>query len=183
MEKRCVIWVVGFFLVGIMLPGSAQASTGQVPAGITASEWSQIRDKVVERSYLAHEVRAGVYGSVNPVHDWEVVWHPDGETVLSPRSGVDYHIRVRLDSVGYGAETGWRPRYPPRVEVDGVTVFYHWGEGVREWWVNSPSGVEQWFELRSRPASQRASRALYVTLRLKTDLNVAEQPGGSALRF
>ncbi len=40
---------------------------------------------------------------------------------------------------------------PDQITANNITVTYQWNDYLREWWVNSATDLEQWFELEQRP--------------------------------
>ena len=143
-----------------------------VPQDLTASDWSEIQSQIRAHSFEARTSEDGALVAFNPSHGWQVDFQADGQTVLSPNYApqTDYSIALQLRAWGYGDAllpvTG-----PPTLSANAQTVTYQWSSNVREWWINSARGVEQWFELSEPPCIQRQyKKPLVLSMRLNTEL-------------
>ena len=137
---------------------------GEVPEGLSASDWSSIQTQIAAGKYRAYEQADGGFASANPAHGWNIQYATDGTTTLQPRNreAASYQLGFRLEAVGYNKPQAFDR--PQRLSADGTTVTYQWTEDLREWWMNSENGLEQWFELEQRPAGATAGQPLKLQL-------------------
>ncbi|MDP1699020.1 MAG: beta-propeller fold lactonase family protein [Xanthomonadaceae bacterium] len=176
-----VVMLARSLMLGLLLAAGSTSATGLVsassaspPDGLSASDWGAIRAQVAARRYTAHNATDGSVIATNPTHGWHITYQPDGHTVLRPSvsdadTGVGYQIALQLQAVGYGDSVQAVGTTPALTAADN-TVSYQWHPGLREWWVNSDQGVEQWFELAAPPAGRVANAPLSLTLALNTNL-------------
>jgi hypothetical protein len=160
--RRQMTGVLAGLLVGASLLGPAEPARAEPrsrvapPAGLSAGEWQTIAAQIRERPYRL-EPAAGGYRAANPAQGWTVAFDPEGVGVR-PTAG-DWTWALRLVTYGYpGAERAVNA--PPRLTAAGSRVDYDWGEGVTEWWRNSPDGVKQTFVLAERPGPSETAGPL-----------------------
>ncbi len=92
---------------------------------------------------------AGGVRARNPAQHLGVRFTADGVSVSSGRA----RLGLALAGVGYGNRLRAIGPSPPRAAEN--RVFYAHGGGIREWYANGPVGLEQGFELASRPGAGR----------------------------
>ncbi|HEX3317646.1 MAG TPA: hypothetical protein VHR88_06490, partial [Solirubrobacteraceae bacterium] len=108
----------------------------------------------------------------NPAQRLRATFSPAGATIAAGHAGE----RVRLS--GFGRATALQDVAPvtPRVTANRVDYAH---AGVREWWTNGPLGLEQGFDVRSRPGNGRGP--LTLSLGLAGDLRARQAGAGVAL--
>ncbi len=120
-----------------------------------------------EPGYAIHGLAA-----TNYPQQLRATFSPSGATIL------DGSARELIALAAYGRRQDMAPvaTAAPRVDANRVS----WGLGdVDEWWANGPLGLEQGFELRSRPAG--GSGPLTLALRLAGPLRPSLGASGTAL--
>ena len=155
----------------------AHSQPGQ-SAGLSPNEWDQIESQIQARHYaaLAHDEEIGALQAVNRAHGFSINYRPDGRTVLtlSDARSADQRIALKLEAYGYGDDL-IALEHAPALSANGHTVTYQWKPNLREWWINTPRGVEQWFELAERPAiddqGKGGHQPLVVAMQLDTEFN------------
>jgi hypothetical protein len=160
---------------------SQRVEPGELPNGLSSSTWASIQSQIAAGKYLAFQHENGGFVSSNPAHGWQIRYATDGTTTLRPRDrqAQAYQLGLTLCAVGY-AESQTLDR-PEQIFADDFTVTYQWNDYLREWWVNSATGLEQWFELEHRPPGAQSGRPLILAMALATDLAVSQK--GNALSF
>jgi hypothetical protein len=125
---------------------------------------------------------AGGLRAASPAQHLSVSFSTKGVSVSSG----DGRLGLALRGVGYGTRFGSVGRSRPRASANRVT--YAPGRGVREWYTNGPLGLEQGFDLASRPRA--GSGPLTLSLMLTGDMRarlstggVTFSGGGVALRY
>jgi hypothetical protein len=155
--------------------------SGELPNGLSSSAWASIQTQITAGKYLAFQHENGGFVSSNPAHGWQIRYATDGTTTLSPRDrqAQAYQLGLTLSAVGY-TEPQTLAR-PEQISSDDFTVTYQWNDYLREWWVNSATGLEQWFELEHRPPGAQNGQPLTLAMTLATDLAASQQ--GNVLSF
>ncbi|MCO5213329.1 MAG: hypothetical protein M9936_26805, partial [Caldilinea sp.] len=128
---------------------SPQLEPGQPPAGLSAAEWGSIRNQIVADRYRPRAAEANGYVAANPAHGWQIGYARTGATTLAGNG--DWQWGLRLTAYGYGLNLTPVDR-PAALTADTATLTYRWDASLREWWVNTPTGLEQGFTLQRRPA-------------------------------
>ena len=80
-------------------------------------------------------------------------WTPNSVRVASaspPTETDDWTWSLKFDSYGRGASLDDVAN--PSLTADGGRVEYHYPNGVTEWYVNGPLGLQQGFTFASRPS-------------------------------
>ena len=129
------------------LKQSQKIYSGEIPGGLTQSEWSSIKTQITATKYRAYQDEQGGYTSHNPSQGWQIRYRPDGLTVLTPfdTSTTNYRLGLKLNGVGYAQlEEFHRPQ---EISAKDTTVYYQWNNNLREFWINSQGNLEQWFVL------------------------------------
>ena len=155
-----------------------QAQSMVVPDDLSGTDWSQIQAQIEASRYHAQpgDDPADGWHARNPAHGFQIGYGTDGRTVLAleGEDSADVWAALRLRGYGYGEQL-IEVMNAPELSVNGSTVTYRWKPDLREWWVNSERGVEQWFELAKRPAVARDGQPLVMAMALDTELNVQLQ--------
>jgi hypothetical protein len=161
-------------------PGQ-RVEPGELPNGISSSAWAGIQSQIAAGKYLANQHENGGFVSSNPAHGWQIHYATDGTTTLRPRDrqAKAYELGLTLSAVGYAEPQTLD--HPEQIFADDFTVTYQWNDYLREWWVNSATGLEQWFELEHRPPGAQSGRPLILAMALATDLAVSQL--GNELNF
>jgi len=163
-------------------PGQSQfVVAGEIPAGLNADEWRGIRAQISARQYRAIEHNDGGLIASNPAHGWNIRYHKDGTTILTPREDgdTDYRLGFKLDALGYAQMQSFNQ--PQKITTEGNTVTYQWHDKLREYWVNSHNNLEQWFVLETRPEGATGGQVL--ELRMTLTGNVKARQNGNSLIF
>ena len=118
----------------------------------------------------------------NPAQRLSATFSPTGAMIASGS------MRIRLGLIAYGRAGALRRVMTTAPVADGNRVDYRHG-AVDEWWTNGPLGLEQGFDIRSRPTGARGRLTLSLALsgrvraRLtRAGLTLAADRGGS-LRY
>jgi len=108
---------------------------------LSSSAWASIQTQIAASKYLAYQHESGGFVSSNPAHGWQIHYATDGTTTLSPRDrqAQAYQLGLTLSAVGY-TEPQNLDR-PEQISADNFTVTYQWNDYLREWWVNSATGL------------------------------------------
>ena len=96
------------------------------------------------------------YRLENPVHSLDAKLSPGGVSISSTETD-DWTWSLKFDGYGRGASLDQVAH--PNLTADGGRVEYHYSNGVTEWYVNGPLGLQQGFTFESRPSplSRRAA--------------------------
>ena len=119
-----------------------------------------------------------VYRLENPVHSLDAKLSPGGVSISSTETD-DWTWSLRFDGYGRGASLDQIAN--PSLTADGGRVEYHYSNGVTEWYVNGPLGLQQGFTFASRP-SPLVDGPLEVQVAISGDVTVeVNDVGTSAL--
>ncbi len=123
----------------------------EIPKGLSGTDWDNIQQQINAGKYRAYPNSEGGYRSSNPAHGWKIRYEKDGTTRLSPQYTEEkaYQIDMKLTAIGY--DKLQILDQPQQISADGSTVTYHWNNNLKEWWINTPDQLEQWFSLSQRP--------------------------------
>ena len=151
----------------------------QTPNGISAPEWSSIQQQIKTGKYRAYA--NGGYTSSNPAHGWQIRYSNTGTTTLSPHDSQtpSYHLGMTLKAIGY--QTLQQLGQPQQTKADNSTVTYQWNDTIKEWWINSPTRLEQWFKIAKRPKD--ASNGVPLTLRMTLDSELQARQSENSIQF
>lgn len=127
---------------------------------------------------VADDSNESSYRLENPIHSLDAELSPDGVRISSPATD-DWTWNLKLD--GYGRAASLDHVANPSLAVDGSRVEYHYSNGVTEWYVNGPLGLQQGFTFESKPASS-VDGPLEVQVAISGDITVdVNETGTSAL--
>jgi hypothetical protein len=154
---------------------------GQTPDGISAPEWNSIQQQINAGKYRAYPDTTGGYNSSNPAHGWQIRYSSNGTTTLSPhdQQTPSYHLGMTLKAIGY--QTLQQLNQPQQLSAKDSTVTYKWDDSIKEWWINSPTRLEQWFSIAKRPAG--ASNGVPLTLQLILDSELRARQSENSIQF
>jgi hypothetical protein len=129
-------------------PVRPQALANAVPEGLSAPEWSSIRQQYEQQRHAAYPV-AGGYQARNPGQQWQTRF--DGRGFTTKPEGAAWQWGLELQSYGFaGQERAVQDQ--PRVKTSGPRVTYDWDATLQEWFVNDRRGLEHGFTVRERPS-------------------------------
>src|SRR5262245_23070998 len=154
-----------------------------VRAGLTAGEWSSIRDAYEAGRHAAFAVEDG-YGARSPGQQWVTRFDGRGFTI-TPEGG-EWTWGLELVSYGFsGAERAIEA--PVAARAEGARVAYVWDETLEEWYVNERRGLEHGYTLRERPPrganDADGEEPLTLTLALRGGLRPEGIDDGRGVRF
>ena len=160
--------------------GDVQALKERVPPsffpGIT--ETLQLSGSLEVYRAVTDDSTESTYRLENPVHSLDAELSPGGVSISSAETD-DWTWNLKFD--GYGRATSLDHVANPSLTVDGSRVEYHYSNGVIEWYVNGPLGLQQGFTFESQPASS-VEGPLEVHLAISGDVTVeVNDTGTSAL--
>ena len=145
-------------LIGVVAAGAAVLTLGaapadvrtpETPAGLSASDWTQIRTIVAAETYQA-TTADGVVTARNAQHDFEAAFDRSGFTLKD--SGGRWSLPVRFAGHGWSGQA-LIPAVSAEPVAEAERVAFRRG-GVTEWYRNTPSGVEQGFTIAQAPAGR-----------------------------
>jgi hypothetical protein len=131
------------------------ASADTVPEGLSAPEWSSIRQQYEQQRHAAYPV-AGGYQARNPGQQWQTRF--DGRGFTTKPEGAAWQWGLELQSYGFAGQERAVPDQP-RVKTSGPRVTYDWDATLQEWYVNDRRGLEHGFTVRERPSAGPAGAA------------------------
>jgi hypothetical protein len=107
-----------------------------------------------------HDPRYRVLGlrAHNPAQHLQTTFSRSGVSVSSRGE----QLRMRL--VRFGYSSALRPVFSAAPRVSANRVAYARGRGLEEWYANGPLGLEQGFDVNSRPAAGRGPLTLSMTV-------------------
>lgn len=141
------------------------------PEGLRGAQWADIQRQIEAPKYLARGSRAG-YEAHNPRQGFHIQYRRDGQTLIGPRDRASgaYHIGLKLAAIGYGDRLTALKSPESIASPHAARVVYRWNAALRESWVNESAGLEQSFELQTRPSGFETGEPLMLAMRLDTDL-------------
>jgi hypothetical protein len=162
-------------------PPHQRIEPGEAPDGLSNRDWASIQGQIAAAKYRAFQHENNGFVSSNPTHGWQIRYAADGTTTLKPRDrhAKAWHLGLKLSAVGF-KELQTLDR-PEQITTDKFTVTYQWNDYLREWWVNTATDLEQWFELEQRPPGAENGQPLTLEMTLSTDLAASQH--GNALSF
>ena len=130
----------------------AQALRESVPATLFPIVTETLQSGGSSDVYHATDVVSGggVYRLKNPVHSVSAEFGPNGVRISSGEAA-EWTWSLRFAGYGRGRIVG--PAVDAKLSANGSRVTYAYPEGVTEWYVNGPLGLQQGFTFEGRPAS------------------------------
>ena len=149
---------------------SQTIQSGEIPQGLSDSEWNSIQQQVKQAQYQPYSDKKGGYRSANPAHDWQIHYATNGTTTLTPRNKPTkpYKLGMKLSAIGY--QTLQSLDSPETISQKNFTITYQWNDNLREWWVNSEQKLEQWFVLQHKPEGNNKQKPLTLQMTLQSEL-------------
>ncbi len=149
-------------IAALLLSASGRAETGTpLPDGVSQAWLEKIKGDVVAREYgFALEPRGSAAAS-NGAHEFDARVAPAGIELR----GSEHAVRLDLRLVRFGREGALVDVPEGRVEANRRRAEIH-REGVAlvEWYENAPQGLEQGWDLATRPAGDHVRRAVLLEL-------------------
>jgi uncharacterized repeat protein (TIGR01451 family) len=178
-----LLWGTAYAAVGIHEvppPSIAPAAARQPPAGLAPGVWEKIRSAIRRSEYHARPVEPG--GTValhapNRRQGYGTTFKQDGIEIRATGSRASW--RLGFSVAGYGYESDLRPAGPAAPEATKDRIEYR-RDGMTEWYVNRPGGLEQGFEMLA-PRVKR-DEPLVIDMVVRGDL-VARAEAGTAASF
>ncbi len=127
--------------------GGKLAAERQVPHGLSASDWSGIREAYEAGRHVAVACDGG-YQARNPGQQWRTRFDGKGFLVTPDDGGWSWGLEL----VSYGRDGDERAfESPGCIDAEGQRVEYEWDDTLTEWYVNDPRGLEHGYTIRRRP--------------------------------
>jgi len=160
-------------------PGGTQrfVKAEAIPNGLSASDWSSIRQHYERHRHAALPMRGG-YQARNPGQQWQTRFDGRGFTTR-PEVG-SWQWGLELRSYGFPGHEQAVVGQPPMIATGG-RVAYDWDATLQEWFLNDTHGLEHGFTLHTQPAG--AGDKLRVNLTVRGNLSPELQADGRGLRF
>ncbi|MCX6875207.1 MAG: choice-of-anchor D domain-containing protein [Verrucomicrobia bacterium] len=162
------------------------ATLDAVPEGLSAPDWSSIRQQYEQQRHAAVPVDGG-HQARNPGQQWLTRF--DGRGFITRPAAGGWQWGLELRSYGFpGHERAIAPDAKSgRVSAEGQRVVYAWDDTVQEWFVNDQRGLEHGFTLKDRPAGAPSpnspSSTLDFLLAVRGGLRPEVLADGRAVRF
>lgn len=156
----------------------AQALRDSVPAALFPAVTETLQSNGPSEMYrtvpdLSGE---GEYRLENPPHSVSAEFHTRGVRISSGKEG-EWSWSLRFS--GYGRGQIVEHGADARLTADGNRVEYVYSDGVTEWYVNGPLGLQQGFTFESRPLPSHEG-ALEVRMAVLGDVTVEVEEGGAS---
>lgn len=172
-----ILTTVFYLLISI---SASFADDHGVPANVPAAWWNTTRAAIATEEYRPTRTEKNARGEVFPGESWHFANRKHNLRAYITHDGT-YRLEPRVRTEG---EPDWRWTYQfsaltrngkkiergnVKISASGDRVILSYGNGVEEWFSNSPAGIEQGFTIREKPLS-RNSGALVIRGNVKTDL-------------
>jgi hypothetical protein len=134
--------------VAVAGPASAE---GRAPTHLVPATHDDALMRAVRTEQLGVRPEGGfqtdaAFVASTPSQDYRARFAADGVHLRD--AGGDWSLAIRF--VGHGCGRRLIPAAPAKLDARGQSLFYRRGD-VTEWYVNTPDGVQQWFQIESRP--------------------------------
>jgi hypothetical protein len=178
---------------------AALLAAGQNPGSTRGSEaverlkaeghYESLRDAVRQARYVVRSPgstattgEAGGFEVANPSQGLRARFAAGGIEVVPAATGAaGWRWGMRLLAYGYGERLDTPAEAV--VSASGNRLEYRYGQGLTEWYVNTPSGIEQGFTLARPPVGTRQGRPLELVLAVSGGLVARPVAGDGALQF
>ena len=164
-------------VLALGLATAISALAAGAPAGVSASDWSQIRAEYERHRHAAIETD-GEHRARNVGQQW--LNRFDGHGVLVEPDNRAWTWGLQLESYGWSGRAANVSR-PAAVESNVERVSYQWDDTLVEWYVNDARGLEHGYTLRRAPAGSGDSIEINMAVRGGLDFQV--EADGRAARF
>lgn len=154
-----------FVLLGVLLsaPQARGSGNDQLPAGVSAADWSSIHAAYEANRHAVFATAEG-FQARNPEQQWTIRF--DGHGVTAQPDSRQWMWGLQLQRYGF-ADAEHAVCAPERISSEGSRMTYDWDALVQEWWLNDSQGLEHGFTLRERP---KGCGPLSFVLRVQGDL-------------
>jgi hypothetical protein len=168
--------------VAALVSSTVQAQSNGPPEGLSASDWSGIREAYAAGRHTARPVEDG-YRAENPGQRWSTHFDGRGFTTRPETGGWTWGLE--LERYGFAG----REREVARtagVTASSGRVAYDWDDTLREWYVNDTRGLEHGYTVHRRPPRDEDAQdpgPLRFTLAVRGELVPVLQADGHGVRF
>jgi hypothetical protein len=162
-------------------PQTGRDSRDEVPEGLSAVDWANIRAAHKAGRRAAYPADGG-YRARNPGQYWTT--HFDGCGSRTEPDAGGWTWGLELES--YGFADGEQPvRKPARVSAEGGRVAYQWDASLEEWYINDARGLEHGYTVQRAPARNEDSgeSPLTFTLAVRGELRADVTADGRSVDF
>jgi hypothetical protein len=171
--RRAVV-IAAVTTIFVALTGSWGAAQQKPNAKLDGMAQAQISASIGKDQSTYHFVAKGnSFSAANARNSLSAEFNSDG---VSFRSG-NNHLDVALRGYGYGDNLVAAEPVAPRAKANRLEYSR---EGITEWYVNGPVGLEQGFTLATRPRGDD-SKPLSLLFTLSGDLTASVEPGARAV--
>ena len=140
---------------------ASDAASKRLPSGVSGDWWGRVQENLRKSEYQIslgpasyRPERGEVYQAPNRAHDLRLYFDERGVEVLD-RSGEGAPTLLRLELSRWGRVGDWRAASPGRLRAEANRLELE-REGLREWYVNAESGLEQGWVVSQRPKGDGA---------------------------
>lgn len=120
-------------------------------------------------SYLVKKYGSESYMATTPNHGFSTIFDRSGISVRPLSLLKKSHWQVRMNLVGMGYERNVKTVASPEFKVDSNRIEYG-RNTIKEWYLNSPDGLEQGFTINAVPSSDAKDQKLILKLEYSSDL-------------
>ncbi|MCG6118775.1 MAG: choice-of-anchor D domain-containing protein [Aquimonas sp.] len=177
-HARRYLVAAALLLISSLSWAAAQKGLDQLGEG----EWASVQAQIVAHRHRAEGDPVDGFRAHNGALGLAQRYYPDGRTQVE---GQRLGVSLQLMAYGYGqlVQAG-TPSLRAETDGQGAVVHYQWDENLREWWLNRPGSLEQWFELQRRPAEPDGGPLqLQMALEVPPNTPVHLDATGQALRI
>ena len=182
-RNRSIVAVAFFgfsaFTSVVAVPAPADLADESPPEGLTAAEWTSIREAHEDWKHRFEKNGDGTVSATNPGQRWRTVF--DGRGFLTqPR---DHAWRWGLELTGYGVgEERHSVACKATPEVSDTRLSFRRDGILEEWFVNDGRGLEQGWTLGERPAGS-GEEILHLDLAVRGGLRPVVSGEGLGVNF
>jgi len=149
--------------------------------GLSASEWSGIRQAYEAGRHAIKPREAGGFTARNPKQGWQIDFDDRG-FLVRPESEADWQWGLSLKSYGWGDTYIAIAPHIPESSVEEQKLTYSWDSVVDEWFINDQRGLEHGFTIKEKP-SEVADQSLFLNLNIRGDLRPSVTNEGQDIHF
>ncbi len=155
--------------------GRKLAADRQLPRGLSASDWSDIRKAYDDGRHVAVPCDGG-YQARNPGQRWRTRF--DGQGFLVTPDDAAWSWGLELLSFGRAGDDQPVSDAPACIDAAGQRVEYEWDATLTEWYVNDPRGLEHGYTIHRRPPAGRARDGCQRLQPLEPMIHLSLPPAG-----
>jgi hypothetical protein len=164
-------------------------SNDKIPAGISRSDWNDIRSAYEEKRHATRATGRG-FEARTWSQSWMAQFDGRGFTTIPNAGGWTWGLELAgLDLAPIAGESKNTIGRAPAVSAKGNRVSYEWNTNITEWYVNDQRGLEHGYTIQSRPASARyapgsdPNNGVAIALRVRGALQPRISPDKRSVRF